>query len=147
MYSCYLRKGIVYIPTWGKIDKGHYRGVEPIAVVPVSDTDGLWRAFRETIARGNPVVPRLPRAQIPPPAILKYAGVKTWGAFSRGTLSWNINELINDGFQIVGKRKSPSGGFIDDPQQTVTMPPGSNVEDVIERMISILQETAREPRP
>ena len=64
MYGCYLRKGIVYIPTWGKVEKGHYRGTEPVAVVPVLDVEGLRRAFRETIARGNPAMPRLPRAQI-----------------------------------------------------------------------------------
>jgi hypothetical protein len=50
----YLRKGKVFIPTFGRVPGGPYRDIEPVAVVEVSDAEGLRRAFRETIARGNP---------------------------------------------------------------------------------------------
>jgi hypothetical protein len=89
----YLRRGIVYIPTFGKIGKGFYRGVEPVAVVPLSNTDALRWALRETIARGNPSVPDLPGSQWPPPVTLKYAGVKTWSAFERGTSYWALRKM------------------------------------------------------
>ena len=34
----YLRKGVVYVPTMGKMDEGFYRGVEPVADVSASNT-------------------------------------------------------------------------------------------------------------
>jgi hypothetical protein len=37
----YLRNHIVYIPTMGKMGKGFYRGVEPVAVVSASNTEAL----------------------------------------------------------------------------------------------------------
>lgn len=141
--SCYLRRRIVYVPTWGKIGKGYYSVIEPVSVLPVSDTDGLRRAFHEAFARGNPPVPRLPREQIPPPTILaKHAGVKDWHTFARGTLCWHIDE--RDGVtKITGQWKRPRGGWVDDPDQIVTFPPGSTIDDVFDRMIAILQEKAR----
>jgi len=62
----YLRKGIVYVPTMGMIDRGFYRGVEPVAVVSVSNTEGLRHALQAAIARGNPRVPMLKRREWPP---------------------------------------------------------------------------------
>ena len=49
----YLRNGAVYIPTMGKMDKGFYRGVEPVAVIPVSNTEALRQALaaRRTSSR------------------------------------------------------------------------------------------------
>jgi hypothetical protein len=47
----------VFIPTFGRVDKGLYRDIEPVAVVDVSDTDALRQAFHETIARGYPQTP------------------------------------------------------------------------------------------
>src|ERR1700739_2642387 len=39
MYShFYLRKSIVYVPTMGIMEKGFYRGIEPVAVVSVTNT-------------------------------------------------------------------------------------------------------------
>jgi len=80
---CYLRNGIVYIPTQGEIHKGLYLDVEPVAVVPLSDRAALHRAFAETIARGNPNVPLPKQSEIPPPLLPKYAGVKAWSTFAR----------------------------------------------------------------
>jgi hypothetical protein len=82
----YLRRGTVYLPTMGKMDEGFYRGVEPVADVSASNTEEIRQALRATIARGNPVVPILRRSEIPPPVLLKYAGVKSWSTFERGML-------------------------------------------------------------
>jgi len=137
-----LRSGIVYMPTMGKMGKGFYRGVEPVAVAPAKNTEALRQALKATIARGNPVVPQ-PQGQQdwPPPVVLTYAGVKSWSAFERGLQVWDINE--SDGiFQIAGNVRGPHG-WVEDPKQTITFPPGTSVDDVIDRMIAILQEAAR----
>ena len=100
-----LRNGVVYMPTMGKMGKGFYRGVEPVDVVPVKNTEALHQALKATIARGNPAVPQPRRRDDwPPPAVLKYAGVKSWPAFERGRQVWNLEE--NDGiYRIAGNTK------------------------------------------
>jgi hypothetical protein len=138
----YLRKGKVFIPTFGRVDKGLYRDIEPVAVVDVSDTDALRQAFHETIARGNPPTPYYPRDAYPQPVVAKYAGVKTWSAFARGASPWNIKE--KDGtYQIVGHRKGPSG-WVEDPEQRIQFPPGTTLDQVIDHMIAVLQAAARQ---
>lgn len=138
---CYVRNGIVYIPTQGMMDKGFYLDVEPVTVVPLSNTEALHRAFAETILRGNPKVP-IPRPpNYPPPIVLKYAGVKSWRSFARGTSTWSINE--RDGvFRIEGYRKD-GGGWVPDQNAIESFPPGTSAGEVIERLIAILQGAAR----
>jgi hypothetical protein len=138
--SLYLRKGKVFIPTLGHVSGGPYRDIEPVAVVEVSDVAGLRRAFRETIARGNPPVGPYPRPN-PPPVVVKHAGVRSWGVFARGASTWLLRQQ-GGLYQIVGYRREPNN-WAKDPEQTVGFPPGSTLDQVIDRMIAILQETAR----
>jgi hypothetical protein len=141
-YHLYLRKGTVIVPTMGKVDRGPYRDIEPVDVAPVSDAAAIRRALQATIARGNPPTPRYPRGAYPLPVAAKHAGVKSWGAFAREALPpWSIIET-DGAFQIVGRRTHPNG-WVEDPQQKIEFPPGSTVDDVIERMIAILQDAAR----
>src|ERR1700722_15871 len=137
----YLRKAKVFIPTVGRVDRGLYRDVEPVAVVDVLETEVLRQAFRETIARGNPPTPYYPRDAYPPPVVLKYTGVKGWGTFARGALPWSIEEE-NGLFQIIGRRKHPSG-WVEDPEQKIQFPPRTTLDQVIARMIAILQGAAQ----
>jgi hypothetical protein len=143
--TCYLREGKVYIPTLGKMDQGFYRVIEPVTVVDVSDTDALHAAFSETIARGNPKVPRLFRSTTPP-IVPKYAGVRSWKAFARDASTWGINEREGI-FRIQGYRKDRPGGWVEDNENVAIFPPGTSAGEVIERMIAILQEAARRDQP
>jgi hypothetical protein len=141
-YQLYLRKGKVFIPTFGLVHKGLYRDIEPVAVVDVSDTEVLRQAFHETIARGNPPTPHYPRDGYPQPVVVKYAGVKSWSAFARGASPWNIKDKGGI-YQIVGHLKGPTG-WVEDPDQTNKFPPGATLDQVIDRMIAILQDAARQ---
>jgi len=140
-FTCYLRKGTVYIPTLGQMGKGFYRGIEPTAVASVSDTAHLKRAILDTIAHGNPAVPVMPGGNYPTPPVLKYAGVKTWGAFAKGTIPISV-DAKNGHYRIVGKKDRPDRGWEDDPDQTITLPPGSTIDDLCDRLIAILQAKA-----
>jgi hypothetical protein len=141
LFQTYLRRGIVYLPTTAKRGTSVYTAIEPVAVVPVTNTEGLRRAFLETISRKNIAVP-LVKGKRPPPVLLKYAGVKSWSSFAGDAITWNIEE--NDGlYAIVGHRLHPKGYWEEDPDQRIEFPPGSTMDDVIERMIAILQEAAR----
>jgi hypothetical protein len=141
-YHISLRNGIVYMPTMGKMGKGFYRGVEPVAVVPAKNTEALRQALKATIVRGNPLVSQPQRRQDwPPPVVLKHAGVKSWSAFERGLRVWDIKE--NDGiFQIAGNIRRLDG-WIEDRDQTIKFPAGTSVDSVIDRMVAILQKAAQ----
>jgi hypothetical protein len=139
----YLRNGIVYLPTMGIMDKGFYRGVEPVAVVSMTDIKALREALIATMNRGNPSVPMLRRRDWSPPILLKYAGVRSWSTFERGMRLWDIKE--KDGiFQIAVNTKRPNGMWLEDPERTIAFPSGTQVDDVVDRMIAILQEATRQ---
>jgi hypothetical protein len=135
----YLRSGTVYIPTMGKMDEGFYRAVEPVAVVFASDIDGIRAALQAAIVRGNPAVPILRRSEIPPPLLPKYARVKSWSAFERGLMFWTIKE--KDGvFEIAGQSKRADRGWRTDLDRTIDFPLNATTDDVVDRMIAIVQE-------
>lgn len=144
-FHVYLRKGIAYVPVVARVTAGYYLDQEPVAVVPISNPQALRQALKDAINRGNPNVPRPSRTDFSPPILLKYAGVKYWRAFARGTASWRI-EQSNSSFKIVGGKESGHGGWIDDPEQEFALPPGSTLDNLIDRMLTILQETAHEQR-
>ena len=130
------------MPTVAKLETGAYTDIEPVAVVPVSNEESLRRAFRDAIARKNAIVPNPPKDDWPPPVLLKYAGVKTWSAFARGAAQWSIKET--DGrYQIVGHRTHRDGYWVEDSDQKTDFPPGTTVDDVVARMIAILQAAAQ----
>ena len=113
--------------------------VDPVAVVPAANTDGLRRALLEAIARKNAIVPAPLKDDWPPPILLKYAGVKTWLAFARNAAVWSIQETDGN-FLICGYRTHDKGYWEEDPVQKLVFHP---VRDVVERMIAILQDAAR----
>ena len=85
LFHAYLRNAVVYVPTVVKLQTGAYMDVDPVAVVPVTNTDGLRHALLDAIARKNAIVPPPPKDDWPPPVLLKYAGVKSTGLPSPAT--------------------------------------------------------------
>lgn len=144
-WHVYLRDDVVFVPTTGALDKGVYREIEPVAAVPLSNTEGVRCALQETIARGNPPA-QYSAGSFPPPVLLKYAGVKTWSAFARGALTWSI-EQAEGLYQIVGYRKNAKGYWERDPNQKIAFPPATPVDDAITRLIEIMRAvSARNPQ-
>jgi hypothetical protein len=141
-YHVYLRKGTLFIPTTGLVEKGLLRDVEPVSVFSVTNTESVRQALHATIARGNPPTPHYSPGSHPQPVVLKYAGVKTWSAFSREAKSWSIQE-DNKIYRIVGYRKHSKGYWAEDPDQKIEFSSGTTVDEVIDRMIAILQDAAR----
>lgn len=136
--DCYLRQGIVFLPTVGKVNKIVYFFVEPVAVVPVSNTGALRTALQQTINRGNPIVKYEREA---PPILCKYAGVKSWNTFARNASLWVMDET--DGvLRIEPNTRDSKGAFTPDKNAVETLPAGSTIDDLIERMIAILQDAA-----
>lgn len=139
-FDCHLRQGTVFLPTVGQVNKIVYFLVEPVAVVPVSDTDALRRALQQTITRGNPMV-KYDRSA--PPILCKYAGVKSWSTFARNASLWVIDETSGI-FRIESNSRDSKGAFTPNKNAVETLPTASTVDDLIDRVIGILQEAATE---
>ncbi len=143
--SCYLRDDVVYVPTLGRRTREPvYTHIEPVGVVPVANTEAIRRTLLETIARRNPTIPDPDqKARDAPSIILKYAHARSWSAFYRKASTWSIRE--DDGvYKIIGYRKHSKGSWLQDLEQQIQFPVWTTVDDVVDRMIAILQEAARQ---
>jgi hypothetical protein len=118
-----------------------YTDIDPVAVVPVHETDALCQALLNTIARGNATVPR-PIGAWPAPVLLKHAGVRSWSEFARSAFLWSI-EKENGSYQIVGYRKRPGGSWEQDDNHKIRLAPDATIDLVVHRMIAILQHAAQ----
>ena len=142
LYHSYLRSGIVYVPTVAKTEAGFYMNREPMSVVAATNTEALRYALRDAMGKGNPTIPTPARNAFPRPVLLKYSGAKSWSAFARGASQWSIEEEEGR-YQIVGYRTHRDGYWVQDPEQKIELPTGSARDQVIDRMIAILQDAAR----
>jgi hypothetical protein len=141
VYGLYLRKGMVYIPTKAETPSGSYREIEPVSVVPVSETEDLRAALKECIARGNPPLESYSSTDQSQAVVLKYAGVGSFSSFARGAQPWTI--VLKDGvYEIRGQRKRSDRGWEQDPNNIIVFPADSAEDSVIEKMIQILQKSA-----
>ena len=58
LHSCYLRDGIVYVPTVATREREPvYSDIEPVTVVAAINTDAVRRALLDSIARRNVIIP------------------------------------------------------------------------------------------
>jgi hypothetical protein len=142
LYHSYLKNSVVYIPTVAQLTTGAYVDVDPVAVESVANTDGLRRSLLDTLSQKNSVISPPPKGKWPPPVLLKYAGVKSWSAFARGASMWSV-KAENGNYQILAYRDHPDGYWAPDHNKTISFPPGTSVDVVIERVIAILQEAGR----
>jgi hypothetical protein len=143
LYNCYLKKDRVYLPTVVHQATAVYMDVEPVTIVPATDTDRLRRALLETISKPNAFVPASVRDAREPSVVLKHSGDKSWPAFQRGASCWVIKHKGGQ-YKIAGYRTHSKGYWEEDPEQIVKFPPGTTVDSVIDRMIAILQSAAHQ---
>jgi hypothetical protein len=117
--TCYLRNGVVYVPAVARRASGPiYTDVEPVAVIPLSNSDDVRCALLEASARKNVVIPdRDPKELRAPPLILKYAGVKSWSAFFRNASTWSIAE--DDGVYRIGFWRKHKGYWEPDLEREI----------------------------
>jgi hypothetical protein len=138
LWHIYLRNRTAFIPTVAQTDAGFFLDVEPVEVVSATDTEALRHAVKQAIGRGNPKVPTPTRAAFPKPVVLKYAKVKSWSAFEKGCLNWTVVE--KDGvYHVKPGRKRPDRGWEDDPTRIETLPPGTGIDEVAQRVASSVQ--------
>jgi len=145
IYGCYLRNGMMFVPSSVRTEAGFYLNVDPVAVVSVVDGDALRSALLAVLARGNPTVPTPAPAELSKSVLAKHAGQKSWAAFARGARAWEIEESQGL-YEIHGKQMHPEHGWVVDPKQTIAFPEGTEVSAVVDRLIAIVQQAARAGR-
>ena len=141
--NVYLRNGVVYFPTVAKTEAGFYVLVEPVVDVSVSNVIVLRNVLGDIIARDNVIIPTPKRNAFPPSILPKYAGVKTDRAFMQGTSHWAIDRK-NGNYQIIGYRVHQDGYWVQDATQKIGFPKDAPAENVVDRMIAILQDAAQQ---
>jgi hypothetical protein len=137
--SLYIRSGVAYIPVDAKTEAGFHMNIEPVEVVPVSDSQAFARAIKQTIARGNPMIPTPTRATgFPKPVIPKYAKLKSWRAFEQDASYWTF-EKREGAYEIEQWQKSPERGWDPDPERRITLPDGTPQDEAIKQLVTIVQ--------
>lgn len=84
----YVIKDRIIIPTLAETPAG-FREIEPVASLAVTDPE-LSQALEAAVRRGNPPGDAPSRLNFPDPVVLKYAGVKSWGAFVAIAEHWDL---------------------------------------------------------
>jgi hypothetical protein len=144
--SLRLYNEIVYIPTSHDVGSFFFEG-DPVSSVPVERTEQLRQAIMTAIGRGNPQITR-DEARIlihrkDPPA-LKITGAKSWHALDRDTTGlWNITDR-NGVYEIRVDEPMEPRGWHEDKTRRVSFPAATPLEEVIDRLIAMIQERARQ---
>ena len=138
----YLRNGTVYVPTVVQTEAGFYMDVEPVRVVPATDSKVMQRMIMEAMSNGNPVIPTPTRATFPKPVLLSYANVRSWSAFEKDAQVWTIY-VQNGNYQIKPGRRRADRGWEDDPERAESLPPGTVLDAVAQRVASLVEIALR----
>src|SRR6478735_12226807 len=92
LLSFAILRDIVYMPTVAETEAGFYQTMEPVAVVKLSDAQGLINALKAMLLKGNPIIPTPKPAGRATSPILKYAPIKSLSRFDKEAAYWRINE-------------------------------------------------------
>jgi hypothetical protein len=115
--------------------------IEPIAAIPLENTDDLHAAIKEKILAGNPFLATpFPLKDKTRHALLVLAGTRTWGAFDRSvTRTWQITD--RDGvYKIVPQRLySKRGGWVPENDAAISLPAGTDLDTACGAIIEIMK--------
>jgi hypothetical protein len=92
MWSVYIRRGKVFVPSQSKTEAGFYVSGKPVYVVDVADVDGIMQSIIQIIDRGCPVIPTPSVTQLEKWAVLQSAGVASIVTFEKGASCWTIHK-------------------------------------------------------
>lgn len=146
--SLRLYNGVVHIPTSRRVEPhGFWVEDAPFESVPVERAQELRRAILMGIERGNPSISAdharaLIHSKSPP--LLKATGARSWHVLDRDTTGlWSVTDR-NGVYEIRVDEPMEPRGWHEDKSRRVTFPPGTPIEDVIDRLIAMIQERAQQ---
>lgn len=149
--SLRLYQGIIYIPTVHRVEGHGFLVMKaPIDAVSPEQAEGLREAIRAALARGNPSMSAdEARATLNDDRnsdTLRATQAKSWFALDRQTAGlWTLAEE-NGLYEIRVDEPLETRGWHEDETKRIRFPPGTSVDDVINRLIAMIQECAQESR-
>ena len=139
--TCYLRKGTVYVATFGRAQSGVDVMVKPIAAVSLGKIDELRMAIKEGLSLSNPVLQVGPSAaEEDRHALLVLADAESWTDFDRSSTGrWSLIPH-NDAFEIISsKNYSKKGGWVKDLEVVNFLPAGTTLDAACDRLLEIMR--------
>lgn len=94
MWSIYIRKGKVFVPSQYRAEAGFYVSGDPVFVSDLSNMERIKQCIAQVMDRGCPVIPTPPIKQLEKWVVLKYAGVASVSAFEKGAFCWTIHKDV-----------------------------------------------------
>jgi len=146
--SLLLHNGVVHIPTSYLVErKGFFFENSPLGSVPVEQTERLRQAILTAMGRGNPPISLSKFKSLSGSknsVLLRATGARSWYDLDRQIKGlWSMAE--KDGvYKIRVKQPMETHGWHEDKTKRVEFPPGTPVDEVIERLIAMIQECARQ---
>jgi hypothetical protein len=146
--SLRLYKGVVQIPTSYLVERdGFFVTDTPLASVSVEQTENLRQAIVTAIVRGNPPISRDQARAIlhsDDDPLLKSTGARSWFVLDRQTRGlWSITDT-NGVYEIRVDQPMKPRGWHEDKSKRVAFPAGTSLNDVITRLIAMIQDRARQ---
>lgn len=140
LIAVYLRQGVVYVPTLGKIEGGPYRWVAPYSRCQFTEKATLRQLIEDRFRRGNPAL----EATSATANIFPYRGtvphVTSWSAFYRESRSWYLREHAGI-YRMQGTRPGKKS-HEPDPDQLTIFAETTDVATVCDRLIETLEAAA-----
>jgi|SRR5580704_8892639 hypothetical protein len=146
--SLLLHNSVVHIPTSYLVERdGFFFENSPLESAPVEQTERLRHAILMAIGRGNPPISLSKYRSLSGSknsVLLHATGARSWYDLDRQMKGvWSLAE--KDGaYQIRVDKPMQPRGWHEDKMKRVEFPPGTPVEDIITRLIAMIQERARE---
>lgn len=145
--SLRLYAGVVYVPTSYTISAGFYFEHAPLEAVPVEQTQRLRQVIEAALARGNRPISgeeaRTLSGNNDNP-ILKAARARSWYTLDRQSKGlWSLRQK-NDLYEIRVDEPMKPRGWHEDKTKRINFPAGTPVDEVITRLIAMVQECARQ---
>ncbi len=146
--SLRLYQGIVLVPTAYRVERdGFFVTDRPLEAVSVEQTERLRQAIQATIERGILPISRdeaRVRLNSKDDPLLKATGARSWFALDKQTKGlWTLVEK-NGAYEIRVDQPMRTHGWHEDETKRVRFPLGTPLDDVIEQLITMIQECARE---
>ena len=130
------------IPTVAQTEAGYWLDVEPVELACLGDSSTISRAIKSVVARSGMIVPTPSRQNFPKPVVLAYSKTKSLSAFEQRYEQISLGYSLDGRYSIERYKRAPEGsGWVVDPDKSATFSPANDLDDVILRLIHILEST------
>ncbi len=135
--SCWIRKGIVYLPTFYRSPEGLGITEAPLSIIPIHDKKNLEVELKKRFEIGNQII-EYSREDYK--NLLPALGAKNWSSFEAKASSWFFR-YVDSSFSIERHKKVPRRGYAFDPNQCEYLEIGTSFEVACTMFIEKIQRT------